>query len=203
MTRAERGSERSSPASAYSLGEFRDERLPAAMRPLRHVSMASTVRARSAQSGISLVVVLCALIVLGIAAVFAIPAYFDRPEITLHNACELLAHDVRSLQNRAALDKVGVRLVLEEDGWRALNTSGAPVGGIGEQAPIDRHFSRDGVFGGVHIESIEAGPDHAVGIDVRGLVTEHARLEIVFQGERRQLTISRGAGEVTVEAPAR
>jgi len=169
----------------------------------RRLHPSSSQRARCRRSGISLIFVLCALVVLGIAAVFAIPAYFDRPEITLDNACQLVSHDVRALQNRAALDKVGVRVVLERDGWRALTTEGAPIAGINDDLPIDRHFTRDGVFGGVTIENVEAGPDHALGINPHGLVLEHVQFDLVFKGERRHVKVFRGAGDVVVEATQR
>lgn len=163
----------------------------------------AALRARSARrSGVSLLVVLCSLFLVGLAAVIAIPAYFARHDVTLDNACRLLARDIRSLQNRAALDKVGVRVVFDRDGWRALNTSGELVSGVGESHPVDRRLSKDGVFSGVCIERFEFGADNALGIDTRGLTTERGFLVIAFGEERRSIEIERGAGEVIVESMA-
>ena len=164
-----------------------------------HPHPANAVRPGRSRAGVSVVVVLLSLLAVGLVAVIAIPAYFNRPEVTLDNACKVFARDLRSLQNRAALDKVGVRLVFGRDGWRALDTSGDPIAGIGESEVVDRHFSRDGVFEGVTVERVDAGPDNAVGIDARGLIDDPAEFELAFRGERRLVRIYRGSGEVTVD----
>ncbi len=157
---------------------------------------------RTASAGVSLVVVLLALLVLGLIAVVAIPGYFDRHDVTLDNACRLLAHDLRKLQNRAALDKQPIRMAFDSDGWRALNPKDELVGGIGETVPIHRRFEGEGVFAGVVVESVELGEDQMLTIDARGLVSEHGEVELSFRGERRVLRIHRGSGDVAV-APER
>jgi hypothetical protein len=142
-----------------------------------------------------------ALCLVAIVAVIAIPRYFGRPEVTLDNACTLLSRDLRAVQNRAALHKVGARLVFEEDGWSALDTSGRPIEGLGESHPILRRFSRDGVFDGVRVVDIACGSDHAVAIDTRGLVAESCEVVLGFAGETRRVAIERGGGQVLVYRP--
>ncbi len=153
---------------------------------------------RTAATGVPLAIVLLALLVLGLVAVVAIPSYFNRHEVTLDNACRLLAHDLRKLQNRAALDKQPVRLAFDSDGWRALNAMNELVGGIGETVPIHRRFAGEGVFVGVVVERFELGEDRVLSIDARGLVSEHGEVELSFRGERRLLRIHRGSGDVAV-----
>ncbi len=143
-------------------------------------------------------VVLIALLTLGFLAVVAIPGYFNRHDVTLDNACKLLAHDLRKLQNRAALDKQSIRLTFDSDGWRALNAKDELVGGIGETLPIHRRFAGEGVFVGVVVESVELGEDQVLSIDARGLVTEHGEVELSFRGEHRLLRIHRGSGDIAV-----
>ena len=168
--------------------------------------MTSTQFQRSARGGarrrgVSLLVVLCSLCLIACLAVLAIPLFFGRHDVTLDNACRLLTRDLRTLQNRAALEKIGVRLVFDEDGWRALDSAGRPVAGLGEDLPIARRFSHDGVFEGVRILEIECGPDSALSIDVRGLLTERGRMTLEFRGEQRGVEVERGGGHVTVRVP--
>ena len=121
------------------------------------------------RAGISLLTVLAGLFVIGFLAVVAIPGYFNRHDVTLENACRLVSRDLRTLQNRAALDKLTVRMVFDSDGWRALDANDKPVAGIGESYPIVRRFEGEGVFAGVVIERIDLGGDNELAIDRRGV----------------------------------
>lgn len=166
---------------------------------MRALHSSSVKGPRAAHTGVSLLFVLVALLVIGVIAVVAIPKYFDRHEVTLDNACRLLSRDLRSLQNRAALDKRVVRVAFDSDGWRALSSSGQPIGGVGETHPLHRRFAGEGVFVGVTIDKIELGDDQSLSIDARGLVSEHGQIELSFRGERRRLRIHRGSGEIGVD----
>ncbi len=191
-------------ARGYSASAAAAEEIETSMRAPHRPFVAGSSRApRRRVAGISLVFVLVSLVLVGVIAVIAIPTYFNRHDVTLDNACRLLSRDIRSLQNRAALDKQELRLEFNPDGWRALDSHGVPVGGVGETVPIVRRFAGEGVFVGVVVESFELGPDKLLGIDTRGLVTEHAEVELSFRGERRRLRIHRGSGEVGVETIAR
>jgi hypothetical protein len=191
-------------AAGYRAGAAASETVRSPMRaPHRHPVAGSSRAPRPRVAGVSLVVVLVSLVLVGAIAVIAIPAYFNRHDVTLDSACRLLSRDIRSLQNRAALEKHEVRLEFGPDGWRALDTSGAPVAGVGETVPIVRRFAGEGVFVGVVVESYELGPDKLLGIDARGLVTEHAEIVLSFRGEHRRLKIHRGSGEIAVESLAR
>jgi hypothetical protein len=136
-----------------------------------------------------------------LAAVIAIPLYFDRHEITLDAACQLLARDIRALQNRAGFYKVPATMRFDQDGWRALDSGGLPVEGLGEDRPLTRRFSSDAVFEGVELRDLALGPDNALSIDARGLVTERAELVFVFGPDIRRVEIERGSGHVLVYDP--
>jgi type II secretory pathway pseudopilin PulG len=155
------------------------------------------------RAGISLLTVLVGLFVIGFLAVVAIPGYFNRHDVTLENACRLVSRDLRTLQNRAALDKLTVRMVFDSDGWRALDTNDKPVAGIGESHPVVRRFEGEGVFAGVVIERIDLGGDNELAIDRRGLVDKHGELDISFRGETRRVKIHRGSGDIGVAPLAR
>lgn len=151
--------------------------------------------------GVSLLAVLLSVCAVAVIAVVAIPLYFSQHNVTLDAACRLLARDLRAVQNRAAIQKVGARLVFDSDGWRALDTSGKPIEGLGEDRPIARRFSVDGVFEGIAIRDLALGPDSAIGIDTRGLVTENGELVFVFGPDHRRVEIERGSGQVLIFSP--
>ncbi len=165
---------------------------------MMRTSFCSSDVARRRRSGVSLLVVLVSLCLVAIVAVLAIPRYFGRHEVTLDNACRLLTRDLRSLQNRAALEKIPARLVFDADGWQALDPSDQPIEGLGEGHAIVRRFSSDGVFEGVTLRTIEVGADSALKVDARGLVGAAGRLVFEFRGETREVAIARGSGQVLV-----
>jgi hypothetical protein len=141
------------------------------------------------------------LCLVAVAAVLTIHWFFGRHDVTLDNACRLLAHDLRAVQNRAALHKAGARFLVDEDGWHVVDASGAPIGGLNESRPIVRRFSHDGVFEGVRIERVELGEHGAITIDARGLVTDGGELVFAFGQDSRRATVERGSGAVTVHVP--
>ena len=156
---------------------------------------------RAQRRGVSLPIVMATLCLVAVAAVVVIPAFFGRPSITLDNACRLLAHDLRSVQNRCSVQKTPARMAFDADGWCALDTSDQPISGLGEQHPLSRRFSRDGVFEGVRVTNIDLGPDASIAIDRRGLVTLAGELQLAFGGETRRVEIARGSGQVLVYTP--
>lgn len=153
-------------------------------------------RTRRARSGISLLGVLFSLCGIAVVAMLAIPAFFERPAFTLDNACDLLRRDLRSAQNRATFLHAEARFVIDADGWRALDKHGALLVGMGEDHPIVRSFSVDGVFEGVHAENIRVGTDGALSITNRGSILEPGELVLRFRDETRAVTIERGNGHV-------
>ena len=152
--------------------------------------------ARSARAGISLLGVLLSLCGVAIAAMLAIPAFFERADFTLDNACQLLARDMRSAQNRAAFLHTEARFAFDADGWRVLEKNGALLGGMGQDHPIVRRFSVDGVFEGVSAEQISVGPRRELTITARGTTVERGELVLRFRNEERAVAIERGSGLV-------
>jgi len=134
----------------------------------------------------------------GIAAVamIAIPAFFERADFTLDNACDLLRRDLHSTQNRATYLRTEARFVIDSDGWRAIDKHGAPLTGMGEDHPIARSFSCDGVFEGVTAERIHVGTGGELLITSRGTTLERGELVLRFRGEERPVKIERGSGQV-------
>ncbi|MCP3918342.1 MAG: hypothetical protein GY711_22570 [bacterium] len=151
--------------------------------------------------GFSLLHVSLSLIVLTLVASIAIPLYFSKGEVTLDKAAQLIARDIRYAQDLAVLAGAQVLVVLDPggDGYRVENEARealeAPVG----NGPFVREYSRDAVFRGVRMSSIEAGELGAVVVNPMGLVAADVRLRLEFRGEQRDLTISAGEGDVTID----
>jgi hypothetical protein len=161
-----------------------------------HTTPSPRSAGRRASSGLSIVGVLACLCAIGILAMFAIPAFFSRASVTLHNAARLLARDLRSAQNAAAYARTEALVQLDADGWRAVDASGAAMLTLGEGHPIERRFSRDAVFEGVSIESVDCGPDRAIGIDRHGVIVEPAALTLRIGGEVLALRLDRHSGQL-------
>lgn len=130
-------------------------------------------------------------------AMLAIPAFFERPAFTLDNVCDLLKRDLRSAQNRATYLRAEARFVFDADGWRALDKNGELLTGMGEDHPIVRRFSSDGVFEGVSASNIHVGTDGELLITSRGTTLERGELVLHFRGVQRAITIERGGGQIT------
>lgn len=166
------------------------------------------MRSRSSRRGISLLAILLLLCGIALVAAVAIPAYFHADGVTLDAAAKVLARDLRSLQNRAALQKGTLRLVFDADGWRAFDGEDKPVAAIGESVPIERRFSHDGVFDGVTIDSIRmAGApgtrtDELL-VDSRGLTKHGGALTMRFHEDWVNVEIERGGGSLLLSGPGR
>lgn len=159
-------------------------------------------RNRPARRGVSLLAILISLALVAIAAMLAIPAYFGDPDVTLDALVQLLDRDVRALQNRAAFAREPGLLRFTGNGWEAVDSQGRPLCAMGDDAPIARSFSRDGVFEGVVLERIEVGTDAALRIDERGLASTGGKLFARFGDGWRQIEIEAGAGHLVVTQPA-
>lgn len=150
------------------------------------------------------------LLLCGIAliAALAIPAYFHADGVTLDAAARVLARDLRSLQNRAALQKGTLRLVFDDDGWHALDAEGKPIAAIGETTPIARRFSVDGVFEGVTIDSVRMGDAKTptgteLFVDSRGLTRHGGSFTMRFRDDWAHVEIERGGGSLLLSGPGR
>jgi hypothetical protein len=163
---------------------------------------------RSSRRGASLLTILLLLCGIALVAALAIPAYFHSDGVTLDAAAKVLARDLRSLQNRAALQKGTLRMVFDADGWRALDADGKPVTAIGEATPIVRRFSSDGVFEGVTIDSVRMGDAKSptgseLVVDSRGLTRHGGVMTMRFREDWVNVEIERGGGSLLLSGPGR
>jgi hypothetical protein len=161
-----------------------------------------SLESRRPLRGVSLLTILVSLALDAAVAMVAIPAYFGSADVTLDAAVRLLDRDVRALQNRAALSRAAGRLVFDADGWKAVGLDGSTLTAVSDDSPIERHFSRDGVFEGVTIEAIDCEGDAQLEVNERGLTAETGRLTLRFGGGWRLVEIESGAGHLVVTQPA-
>ena len=151
--------------------------------------------------GFTVLELLVTLFVISVLAAIAIPAFFGRPEVTLENASVLLAHDLRTAQNRSAYLAEPCRFVFDDDGdgYRVLNLRGDVILNPATGQPFVRRYSVDAVFSGVIVEGVECGGDRAIAYDEHGRVLEGARVTLEFRGHRRILVVDDAKGAVTIE----
>lgn len=153
------------------------------------------------ERGFTILELLLLLSGLAILAAWAIPAWFDRPDVTLENASTLLAHDLRAAQNRAAYTGTPCSMVFPEDGdgYAVLDERGDLVRNPRTELPFRRRYSFDGVFRGVRIVSVDLGPDRALDFDANGLVLDGGSITLAFNGELRKVWIDEGSGRMRIE----
>ncbi|MEW6071097.1 MAG: prepilin-type N-terminal cleavage/methylation domain-containing protein [Planctomycetota bacterium] len=153
-----------------------------------------------ARSGLTILELLVVLVLVALAAGLAIPAYFERSEVTLERASILLARDLRMAQNRSAYLEEPCRVWFREDGdgYRVTNHAGAIIRNPGTNQPFERRFSVDAVFRGVRIVEARFGPDRFLSYDERGLPREEGQITLWFAGDTRTVHVERRAGKIEI-----
>lgn len=138
------------------------------------------------------------LAVVTFTAAISIWAYFSRPEVTLDNAANLLARDMRIAQNRALLLRHPVYLVFYKsgDGYRVVDDlkEGAMVRQGYER--IERRFSRDAIFEGVKILPDGLASGECIAFPSDGRLTPSGRVTLSYGDETRTLEIENGTGRI-------
>lgn len=148
----------------------------------------------------SLLAVLLILAAIAVAASWAIPSFFAQPDVTLDNAASLLARDLRTAQNRAMWSGIDAYLRIDADGggYSIVDGNGRPLERLGALGDWAQRYEEGGVFDGVQIVRVEAGPDRAFLFDAMRHHWEGGEVELAFGGDRRVVRVHAGEGEVTV-----
>jgi hypothetical protein len=140
------------------------------------------------------------LAVVTFTAAISIWAYFSRPEVTLDNAAQLLARDLRIAQNRAMLLRHPVYLVFykQGDGYRVVDdlNEGSIVRPGYER--IERRFSRDAIFEGVRILHEGLAASDYIAFPSDGSQVPSGRLMLSYGDETRTLEIEGGTGRIVL-----
>ena len=161
-------------------------------------------RAPKGSRAFTLLELLIALAVIAVVACLAIPAFFERSEITLDNASRLLAEDLRAAQNRAAYYAEEVRMVFraDGDGYAVYGADGEPLTSPSGNGDFVRRYSRDGVFEGVRIQSVDA-PKRTMRYDDRGRPTTGCQVIVSYGSDARRVEVDASSGLISVPGLAR
>jgi len=151
--------------------------------------------------GFTILELLVSMVLLSLVAALAIPAYFERAEITLENACVLLAQDLRAAQNRSAYMGEPAIVVFDEegDGYEVRNEFGELIRNPTTLEPFLRRYRFDGVFQGVEIVEVAFGTDASFAYDKRGVAQESGTVVLGFRGDLRTLHVAKGSGRIEIE----
>lgn len=156
----------------------------------------SPLTSRAPRRGFTLLELLIALIVIGIVASIAIPAFFERSEITLDSASRLLAEDLRAAQNRAAFLQTEVRIQFDADGdgYKVVDDQGRILAAPGAPGDFVRKYSKDAVFEGVTISQVDCGPMRRIVYNRDGRSPEGGRVVLSYGGDQQTLVVNAGDG---------
>jgi len=156
------------------------------------------------RAAFTLLELLIVLVVLALVSSLAVPAWFERSEVTLDNACRLLARDLREAQNRAAWRGQPLQVVFDGDGdgYEVLDRDGRPVPAPVGGDDFTRRYSRDAIFRGVAIARLELESGSALEFDAHGFAAQGAEIVVTFQGEARVVRVERGSGQVRIQGMA-
>ncbi len=151
--------------------------------------------------GFTILELAISLALITLVSVIAIPAYYAQPSITLDNAAELLARDLRYTQNEAAVRATDTQVVFDEsgDGYIVETVNAAPLPNPVGGGDLFRIYSRDAIFEGVLITSVK-GPDiRMVRFDRNGFCMDRASIELHYEEEVRVVNIAKGSGLIEIE----
>lgn len=148
------------------------------------------------RAGFTLLELLIALIVIGVVASIAIPAFFERSEVTLDSACRLLAEDLRAAQNRAAFLQTEVRIQFdaEGDGYTVVDDQGRVLASPSGPGDFVRRYSKDAVFEGVTVSHLDCGPMRRIAYDPDGRSPEGGLVVLSYSGDSRVVRVNAGDG---------
>jgi hypothetical protein len=154
---------------------------------------------------LSLGVLMLSLASLTVFSLIAIPAFYARPAVTLDNAAILLASDVRYAQNEAAILQVDTCLVFREDGdgYALLTRTGRPLPNPVGGGDLVRKYSRDAIFEGVQLTSIEGLEENRLYFGANGFCLGRADIELHYEEEVRVLHVAKNSGMIEIEGLSR
>jgi len=152
------------------------------------------------QRGFTLLELLIVLIVISLCAATTVRWYFSHADVTLENAAILLARDVRAAQHRSIFLGETSRIVFLSDGsgYTVLDAAGESAHNPLTDEPFLRVYPDDGVFHGVVVLAADAGGDHTLEIDKRGVPLEDLAVTLAYRDERREILLERKTSEITI-----
>ncbi len=150
--------------------------------------------------GFTILELLAVVLLISMVAAVTIPAFFQDANVTLENASILLARDLRAAQNRSAYLAEPCTFIFfrNGDGYEVRDDGGEVIVNPRIGRDFERRYSVDGVFRGVRILQVEAGPDRAITYDEHGRALEAARVTLAFGADRRVVVVAKGTGKLEI-----
>jgi len=145
--------------------------------------------------GFTLLELVAVLGLITLVSTVAIRSWFSRSEVTLQNAAELLASDLRGMQTRATIRRTPVEVVFNKDGagYHAHDL------GQADQQRDERRYPTDAVFEDVRIDSVRVEHGGALVFDAIGRPASDATITLVSRGYARTVLVDAATFRVTVE----
>jgi len=145
--------------------------------------------------GFTIVELVAVLGLVTLISTVAIRSWFGRSEVTLQNAAELLASDLRGMQTRATIRRTPVEVVFHKDGG---GYHAHDLGHSEDQRDV-RRYPIDAVFEDVHIGSVRVEQGGALVFDAIGRPASSATITLVSGGFARTVLVDASTVRVTVE----
>ena len=150
---------------------------------------------RARRRGFTILELVLTLLVLGVVTTLSIGAYFSRSEVTLQNAAELLASDLREAQTLAAIQRAPREVHFHADGGgyhlRVVGAEGDPQ--------YVRRYPRDAVFEDVQIARVLVEAGDRLSFDTLGRPSSDATITVVQKGIARSVLVDRRRSRIAVE----
>lgn len=165
-------------------------------RPALRTMSLFHARSRSPGPGFTLLELVLSLGLIAVVASFAISAFFEQSDMTLHNALRLLAEDIRETQARATTLQIQVEIVFDPqgDGYHAEDR-GTPEPRRAKLFPlVARRYSSDGVFEGVHVARLDLKGSDRIAFDAAGRSLASGTIILSYHGEARVLDLRTDRG---------
>jgi len=153
--------------------------------------------------GFTLLELILALAAVATVATVAIPAWFERGEITLQNAALRLAEDLEMAQGLALGAPDPVAFHLSPGGYRVVGADGELLTHPRSGQPFVRTYNRDAVFEGVELREINVAGGQPLIFDSRGFVSGGALIRLGFGDEDRLIRVEAPHGVIRVVGRAR
>ncbi|MCY2959225.1 MAG: GspH/FimT family pseudopilin [Planctomycetota bacterium] len=152
-------------------------------------------KARSGAGGFTIVEFVGVLVLMTAVSTIAIRAWFGRSEVTLQNAAELLANDLRQMQTHATLRRSPLEVVFDADGC------GYHARDLGRAGGVDsvRRYTIDAVFEDVRIRSVQVQRGEKLVFDAIGRPASDASITLVHRGVARTVLVDAQALFIAVE----
>lgn len=151
-------------------------------------------RVPSLRRGFTLLELILVLVLISITAGVSISAYFERSEITLENACVLLAKEMRSAQNRAAYLQQPILFSFDTDSDQYHVARAGR--GTGDDVYV-RAYGRDAVFRGVDIVD-STFDDGVLLFDKSGFAVHGGDITLSFGDDVRVLRVESPTGRIEI-----